>query len=174
MQMHLNVNLYALASICAKLPAMKKEPNKVVIDAWVGLLRTQKAALEQIETTLKTSNLPSLAWYDVLWELEKDDPNGVRPFELEKRLLIPQYGLSRLLGRIENAGYIERAPCKEDGRGQFLFISKSGKAIRRRMWPVYANAINYAVGERLTRNEAKTLAALLRKLLENTDIRHAR
>jgi len=171
MQMHLNVNLYALASICVTLGPMNKVPNKAVVDAWVGMLRAQKSALEQIEKTLKNNGLPSLAWYDVLWELEKDDPNGVRPFELEKRLLMPQYGLSRLLGRIESAGYLERIPCKEDGRGQLLLITRSGKKIRRRMWPVYGNAVNDAVGKHLTRNEAKTLAALMRKLIEHSDIR---
>ena len=137
------------------------------INPWSKNCRTGWSAIDGTTAVATLDRaLPSLAWYDVLWELEKDDPNGVRPFELEKRLLIPQYGLSRLLSRIESAGYIKRVSCEKDGRGHLLLISKSGKKIRRRMWPVYGNAIYDAVGERLTNSEAKTLAKLLRMLFE--------
>ena len=51
-----------------------------------------------------------------------------------------------------------------DGRGTFLNITASGKAMRRRMWTVYAAAIEDAVGAKLSKGEARTAAALLRKL----------
>jgi hypothetical protein len=36
--------------------------------------------------------------------------------------------------------------------------------MRRRMWPVYAEAVEAAIGLHLTSDEAATLARLLRKL----------
>ena len=146
---------------------MSKEPGKDVVRAWTRLMRAQQTALAQIETALKQANLPPLAWYDVLLELDRAGPDGLRPFALERALLLPQYGLSRLLDRIEAAGYLERRPCPEDGRGQVVAISRSGKALRRRMWPVYARALTTAVGDRVTAAEAKNLAALLDKLLDD-------
>lgn len=148
------------------LSDMSKEPGKDVIRVWTRLMRAQQTALAQIEASLKQADLPPLAWYDVLLELDRAGPDGLRPFALERALLLPQYGLSRLLDRIEAAGYLERRPCPEDGRGQIVVISKSGKALRRRMWPVYARALNAAIGDRLGAAEAKTLAALLDKLLD--------
>jgi len=114
---------------------------------------------------LKDADFPPLSWYDVLLELERSGKDGMRPFELQDELLLPQYGISRLLNRIGTAGYIERHSCENDGRGQRLIITQTGKKIRRRMWSVYSEAIEQAVGSKLTPKEAETLCRLLKALV---------
>lgn len=148
---------------------MPKEPSENVVAAWIALIRAQKTSLQIVEQAFKQHDLPPLAWYDVLWELEQARPDALRPFELEQRLLMPQYGLSRLLDRIRDAGYLERRPNPDDGRGYDIAITVAGRAIRRKMWPVYADALNRAVGEKLSDAEAKKLAGLLGKLGESED-----
>ena len=100
----------------------------------------------------------------MLLELERAPEWGVRPFELERALLLPQYGLSRLLTRLEEAGLVERRTCTADGRGQMVAITDAGRATRARMWPVYAAALQEAVGAKLCSAEADSLADLLGKL----------
>jgi len=80
-------------------------------------------------------------------------------------MLLAQYSLSRLLDRVERAGYIERRPCVEDGRGHTIHITDSGKTTRRKIWRVYAQAIESAVGAKLKQAEAETLAELLGRLI---------
>lgn len=143
---------------------MKNEPGESTIQAWTGLLRAQHAAQSQVEKALKDAGFPPLSWYDVLLELERGDRAGQRPFELERRLLLPQYGLSRLLDRIETAGYLERRPCVDDARGQLVVITRAGRQLRKKIWPTYAAALNAAVAERLNDKERRTLGALLEKL----------
>jgi hypothetical protein len=46
-----------------------------------------------------------------------------------------------------------------------LAITPAGRELRRRMWAVYAPAIQATVGDRLAVGEAATLAALLGKLV---------
>ena len=104
-----------------------------------------------MEGALKAAGLPPLAWYDVLLELERAGDCGLRPFALERELLLPQYGLSRLLARMEEAGLVERRNCPSDGRGQMVVIAEAGRATRGAMWPVYARALHEAVGCRLSR-----------------------
>ena len=145
---------------------MTKKPEKSVVQAWSRLIRAHRVALSKVEKSLKDSDLPPLAWYDVLLELQRAGRKGVRPFELEGELLLPQYGLSRLLERMVLAGYVERKPHKEDRRGHVLAITPAGREIRRRMWPIYGAAIESAVGARLTDQEAVFLAKVLEKLLE--------
>jgi DNA-binding MarR family transcriptional regulator len=144
---------------------MNKEPSDTVILAWTRLVRAHHAALSSVETALKRAGLPPLAWYDALLEVERAGPVGIRPYELEQQMLLPQYGLSRLLNRIEAAGYLERLPCPDDRRGQVLVITAPGAAIRKQMWPVYRQAIETAVGSRLTDRQARTLTGLLQKLI---------
>jgi len=143
---------------------MADKPSDTTLKCWTGLIRAHHAALETVENALKNADLPQLAWYDVLLEVERAGKGGLRPFELERKLLLPQYGLSRLLERIASAGYIERRPCEDDRRGQIIAITRAGSKIRRRMWPVYAEAIEAAIALHLTEDEAAALARLLRKL----------
>jgi len=143
-----------------------KQPSDTVVDAWIALMRAQQVTLLTIERAFREAKLPPHAWYDALWELDRAGAAGLRPFEIERRMLIAQSNISRLLDRLEEQGYVERQPCEEDGRGQTIVITLSGRDLRRRMWPVYARAISEAVGQRVSEREAANLAGLLTKLVD--------
>ena len=138
------------------------EPSKAKSLAWIALLRAQRTALATVERALKEAGLPSLEWYDVLLELERGGP--LRPRDLQDRLLLAQYNLSRLLARMETAGLVDRSPCPDDARCQWIAITEEGVALRRRMWPVYGDAIDRAIGGRLTGSQADEVASLLAKI----------
>ena len=146
---------------------MKNDPSKAVVGAWIRLMRAQQAALLKIERGFRDAGLPPHAWYDALWELDQAGDKGLRPFEIERQMLIAQSNISRLIDRLEAAGYVERHPCKDDARGQFIVITPAGKAMRKRMWPVYAAALNTVIGQRVSDREAATLAGLLERLLDS-------
>ncbi len=59
-----------------------------------------------------------------------------------------------------------RTMLRTPGRSQIVAITKSGKAIRKRMWPVYAAALQSAVGDNLSDREAQMLGDLLGNLLK--------
>jgi DNA-binding MarR family transcriptional regulator len=144
----------------------ERQPSDAVVRAWARLIRAQQAVLAAVEAELKAAGFPPLGWYDVLLELTRKDA-GLRPFALEQELLLAQYNLSRLLDRLEKAGYIERRPCPDDGRGQVVAITAAGRALVKRMWPTYRAAIARHVGSKLSEDEAARLAALLGKLTES-------
>ena len=143
---------------------MVGRPSDAVVLAWTRLERARRAALGDVQARLKQADLPPLEWYDVLLELERAGQGGLRPFELQKAMLFAQYNLSRLIDRMEAAGLVGREASAADGRGQVLRITRSGRALRRRAWPIYAEAIEHAVGRHLSEDEVRTLAALLGRL----------
>jgi DNA-binding MarR family transcriptional regulator len=145
---------------------MPKEVSNSVVDAWIALMRAQQSTLLKIERALRDAELPPLAWYDVLWALDRAQEAGLRPFEIERRILIAQSNISRLIDRLEEQGHVERRPCEADGRGQHVVITPSGRELRRRMWPIYAKALREAVGHRVSEREAASLAGLLTKLVD--------
>ncbi|HBA44246.1 MAG TPA: MarR family transcriptional regulator [Alphaproteobacteria bacterium] len=140
------------------------KPDRATQAAWAALMLTSRKLLEAVEAALKSAGHPPLSWYDALLELEKAGPEGLRPFELKNRLLLPQYGTSRLLDRMVKAGLVERQDCEDDGRGQIVFISERGRSIRQAMWPVYAKVLSETIGTKLTSKEAITLTRLLSEL----------
>lgn len=119
-----------------------------------------------MEGALKGAGLPPLEWYDVLLELERGGP--LRPRDLQARLLLAQYNLSRLLDRLVAAGLIQRRPCPDDKRGYLVAATADGRALRERMWPVYAQGIQDAVGASLTLDESESLVRLLAPLAGRT------
>lgn len=137
-------------------------PSDAVTLAWTRLVRAHRTALDAVEGALKKAGHPPLEWYDVLLELERAGP--LRPRDLQVRLLLAQSNLSRLLDRMDAAEAVERRPCDDDRRGQMVSATNEGRALRRRMWPVYAGAIEAAVGAKLNEIEAVTLADLLGRI----------
>jgi DNA-binding MarR family transcriptional regulator len=145
---------------------MKHDPSEETVTAWARLVRAEQVVLEKIEAALKAAGFPPLSWYDVLLELSRAEQGRLRPLELEHRTLLAQYNASRLIDRMEKAGLVERLPHPEDGRGQLVAITAEGRALQKRIWRVYAPAIQRHVGEKLRPAEATELARLLRKLID--------
>ncbi len=139
-------------------------PTPETIAAWTTLITVARHLLEDAEEALKAEKLPPLSWYDALLEIEKAGPQGIRPYALKDKLLLPQYGTSRLLDRLEKAGLIYRESCENDGRGQSVALSEEGFAMRKRMWPVYARFLEKSLEKRMSPTELKDLAAMLNRL----------
>lgn len=144
---------------------MTETCHEAAVAAWVQLVRVEQALLARVEGELKANGFPPLPWYDVLLELSRAGEGRLRPVELERRLLLPQSNMSRLIDRMEREGLVRREACPSDGRGQWVALTDGGVALRERMWPVYRDAIGAHVGQKLDKGEAMTLAGLLQKLL---------
>ena len=136
-------------------------PSDPIVAAWVAMVRASNGVIAGVAADGKAAGFPPLEWYDVLWELESNPKGGLRPFELERGLLLQQYNLSRLIDRMCRAGYVEKRPCETDARGQVLVITREGRALRKRMWPVYLAAIRKHIGSHLSERDARSLCRLL-------------
>ena len=144
---------------------MPERPDAATVRAWTTLVRAGTVVLAAVEGELKEAGLPPLAWYDVLLELRRAGPEGLRPVALEARLLLAQPNVSRLLARLEARGLVERRPVPEDGRGHAVTITDAGRSLQAAMWPIYAAAIERHVGRKLASADAAALADLLDRLM---------
>jgi DNA-binding MarR family transcriptional regulator len=88
----------------------------------------------------------------------------LRPVELERQMLIPQYSTSRLIDRLVDEGLALRRECKIDKRGQFVEITEAGRELQKRMWSAYSAAIEKHVGSKLSDADATKLCGLLDRL----------
>ena len=88
----------------------------------------------------------------------------MRPVELEKQMLIPQYSTSRLIDRLVDEGLAVRRECKMDKRGQFVEITEAGRELQKKMWSAYSAAIERHVGSKLSDADAVKLCGLLDRL----------
>ncbi len=142
--------------------------DRSTITAWTALVTASRVLIEKVEAALKSEGHPPLAWYDALLEVEKAGSDGLRPFEIKERLLLPQYGTSRLLDRLVKAGFLKREACADDARGQVIRMTEEGRTVRRAMWPVYARVLSEEFERRLTAEDAAQLGSLLTRFSDSS------
>lgn len=133
--------------------------------AWARLVRAHRAVTTRIEADLKAAGFPPLVWYDVLLELGRADGGRLTPASLESALLFTQYNVSRLVDRMAARGLVRREPHPGDARRQLVVITAEGRALRERMWPCYAAAIERHLGAKLPGGRAGLLASQLARLI---------
>lgn len=127
--------------------------------------------LGRVEAALAESGLPPLAWYDVLWILERAEGGRLRMNDLARRAVISRSNVTRLTDRIEKAGLVVRANCAEDGRGTVCAVTDAGRKMRARMWPVYREQIDILFGKHLGEREAATIATVFERIIEDLETR---
>src|ERR1700737_3799803 len=136
--------------------AMKRKPSTEATAAWIRLMRVQSRVLDAVEQDLKKAGFPPLAWYDALLELSRAPSGEMRPVELERQMLIPQYSTSRLIDRLVDEGLAARRECKVDKRGQFVEITETGRELQKKMGSAYSAAIENKVARNLSEGVLKS------------------
>jgi len=133
--------------------------------AWAVFLTAHAVLVEGVEARLAQADLPSLGWYDVLWALERCGGGRRRMHELAELVVLSRSNLTRLVDRLEKAKLVRRVRSEDDRRGAYAEITAEGRKLRRRMWPVYAAAIEELFGAHLTKAETEAVGRALEKVL---------
>jgi DNA-binding MarR family transcriptional regulator len=143
---------------------VKHKPSTEAAAAWIRLIRIKSRVHDAVERDLKKAGFPPLAWYDALLELSRAPSGEMRPVELERQMLIPQYSTSRLIDGLVDEGLAARRECKIDRRGQLVEITETGRELQKKMWNAYSAAIEKHVGSKLSDADAVKLCSLLDRL----------
>ena len=144
---------------------MAKDPDPKG-HAWAVLLAAHATLVEKIEAALARAKLPPLAWYDVLWELEKAAGGKLRMHELARRVVLSRSNLTRLADRLEDARLVAREDTPHDRRGYHCVITSAGLAMRKKMWPVYKAEIERLFSRHITLDEARTIGDALARAVK--------
>jgi DNA-binding MarR family transcriptional regulator len=108
---------------------------------WRALNAAHARVSEALEHALHDRHGLSLTEYEVLQRLSESDICKVRMQELADEVHLSQSALSRLVGRLENAGLVQRSICDIDRRGIYACITDSGQSARAQAEPTYREAL---------------------------------
>jgi DNA-binding MarR family transcriptional regulator len=131
---------------------------------WQEFLRAHRTIVERLaEQMLRDHNLP-LEWFDILIHLS-DVPNGtLRQRALRDRLLLSESGVSRLLLRMEQAGFITRTPADDDRRGMDITLTAQGRSAVLVATESHLELVSTLFTGRLTQTDRNALMRVLPKL----------
>ncbi|MBI2518062.1 MAG: MarR family transcriptional regulator [Opitutae bacterium] len=134
------------------------------LDAWRKYYTSFWRVFAAIEADLSAAGLPSLSWYDVLYELYLSPDHHLRMCELARSALLSRSGLTRLVDKLEKEKLIERKSCPSDGRVYHAQLTAKGVETLRKIWPVYRAGIAKYFASQLTEAEARDIERSLAKI----------
>jgi len=129
---------------------------------WRAFLNAHAHVTRRISADLAAAGLPDLSWYDLLWALNRQPERRLRVNELAREVVLSPTAMSRFVDRVERAGCVRREPDPADRRALQVVLTDDGRALLRRMWPVYAHGIERHFAAFLGRSGPRTRAMLER------------
>src|SRR3954452_22404873 len=95
--------------------------------AWGGFLRVHAAVTRDLDAELGVAHGLPLSSYEVLLYLHSAPDGMMRMSELADSVLLSRSGITRLVDRLEGAGFFERRRCSSDARGFHAAITAAGR-----------------------------------------------
>ncbi|MDR9392917.1 MAG: MarR family winged helix-turn-helix transcriptional regulator [Roseovarius sp.] len=138
--------------------------------AWSALARLARTGQARIDNVLAAEGLPAEEFLPLLEELAAaPSQTGVTAKSLEGTLGLPQYAVSRLLGRAIKAGLVTRAPHPQDKRSTLVMATEDARRLYPRMARARDAAIDAFFADRLRPGQVKRLNDLLQMMEDSAD-----
>jgi DNA-binding MarR family transcriptional regulator len=136
--------------------------------AWHLLLRVSSRVLAEMDRRLDLNHRISVNEFDVLITLDNAEGRLLRMTDLAQAVMLSSGGLTRLVGRLEHRGLVQRAPNAEDARGFDAALTDAGRAQLAEARRTHDAVIDDLLGSCVTQTQVATLSRLLGRVLEPT------
>ncbi|MER5867164.1 MarR family transcriptional regulator [Kitasatospora sp. NPDC002040] len=112
---------------------------------WRALLARHAATACALDRELGERNGLGMSEFEVLERLFEDEQrlerDSLRVQDLAHQVHLSQSALSRLIGRLEKAGLVDRAMCASDRRGIYVMLTEAGRERYREAQPVHREVL---------------------------------
>jgi len=119
--------------------------ENTLVEEWRGLLATHARVHGALERALRPHDL-GVSEYEALERLAGEAFAEQRRMQvLGEALHLSQSALSRVVGRLEKDGLVERGMCPDDRRGIFVCITPAGRERYEQARPAHRAALEGAL-----------------------------
>ncbi|WP_328939396.1 MarR family transcriptional regulator [Streptomyces tauricus] len=119
--------------------AAAEKAEQGLVDRWRDILAVHARTLCELDRALHQHGLGA-SDFEVLDVLaagaSADGGNAYRVQEIAERVHLSQSALSRLIGRLEKDGLVERCMCPEDRRGVRVSLTEKGRTLHGEVLPL--------------------------------------
>jgi DNA-binding MarR family transcriptional regulator len=102
---------------------------------WRDLLARHHRVTCALERELQAGHNLGMSEYEVLERLTEERNISCRVQNLGREVHLSQSALSRVIGRLEQAGLVERKICAEDRRGVYVQLTVRGAQLQAEAQP---------------------------------------
>ncbi|MEV0737935.1 MarR family transcriptional regulator [Streptomyces sp. NPDC050549] len=118
--------------------AVKSAGARQLEDQWRDILSVHARTMCEIDRVLHPHGLGASDFevLDMLASQAPRDGDQCRVQNLVGRVHLSQSALSRLIGRLEKDGLVERSVCVEDRRGVWVALTRKGRDLHAEVLPL--------------------------------------
>ena len=144
-----------------------RSTTAIANEAWEALFRAQATIGQQLSADGVWGELVPRE-YGVLYGLSQA-PDGLRITDLGDDVLLTQPGMSRLVGRLEARGLVQRVADPDDARAQRIRLTEAGAGLQRRVGLAHGRQVAQAMIQRLDRDQLLALRELCSRLIVDSE-----
>jgi len=139
------------------------------VEAWVGLIRGQAAALRVINAQLVSDHGLTMNDFECMLLLSRAEERRMRRVDLADELILTASGVTRLLDGLEKEGWVDRAACASDRRVTYAVLTDEGYAKLREASKTHVADLRTFFETRYSAEELESLASLLGRLPQDAE-----
>ena len=98
-----------------------------LVSQWRALVASHAAVSTALEHDLGERHGLGVTEFEVLERLAEDPEHQFRVQELAESVHLSQSALSRMIGRLEQHGLVQRSLCDNDRRGIYVCLTEDGR-----------------------------------------------
>lgn len=135
---------------------------------WFGLLYLRERLATAVDEALQAEHDLPLSWFEVLLRLASQHAAGepyVSVSSVAGSVLLSPSRVSRVIEGLEKRGLVTRKKGEHDGRVSRVALSEAGLALYRAADQTHRRLVNERLLDKLTPEEAATIAHAWRRLL---------
>jgi DNA-binding MarR family transcriptional regulator len=138
-------------------------PSPERLRAWRLYFESALALIDVLDAELERDAGIAMRWYDALVHLE-ETPDGLRMNELAERILYSKSGFTRVVDRMEEAGFLRRVRPENDRRSILVVLTEEGRNTLEQARRRHRHAIEQHFSRHLTDTDIRALTRALEKV----------
>ena len=139
--------------------------DDVEMRAWRAFLAASTSVSASLNHELEVGAGVSMHEYEILVRLSEAPDRQLRMSTLAGHVSHSRSRLTHTVGRLEKAGYVERASCAVDKRGVNCRLTEEGLSFLRTAAPIHLDGVRRHVVDRFTHEQLIALTGLLTVLV---------
>lgn len=137
------------------------------LNAWRAVVTSHAAVTDRVGRALAAADLPPLSWFELLSAVKRSPTGRPRMSELADWLTLSRGGITKLVDRLQGAGYLQRVSCEGDRRALQAELTEAGNEMLAEMRTVYEAELERYLST-LSIEEAELITAALHKITGST------
>jgi DNA-binding MarR family transcriptional regulator len=140
-------------------------PSAETLEVWQDWLRAHRLLVQRLDRELREQGGLTLDDYDVLVQLAQAPARRMRMSALADAVLLARSSCTRIVGRLEDRGWVVRTDDEDDGRVVWAELTLAGRSLQRRAALVHLRGVQAHFGRHLGARDAECIGTFSRRVI---------